>query len=445
MAVGTQISERKRTLILINIIITCVATTLLMTALSTALPAIDRELGIESSQGQWLISVYSLVMGIVMPLTAFLIRRIPTKVLYVGAIGIVAVGLVIALCSVSFPMLIVGRVFQACGNGILMSMSQVILLSIYPPEKRGLAMGWYGLAVGAAPVVAPTLGGILVDLIGWRAIFGMTLIVVVIALVMAICVFENVLDTAAEKLDILSFVVSIFAFGGITLGVGNLANYGISNISVWLSLIVGVVAAVIFVYRQLHLERPFLNLRILKSAKYDIALIASMLLYLILMGASVLMPLYVQDVRGFSATISGIVLLPGALANAIVSPFAGRIYDKAGIKKLFISGAVLVFIGSIIMGFINLQTPIWVSSVCYVIRSVAFGFLLMTLVTWGTAHVEKEAVADATALLSSLRTIAGAIGSAVFAGIMSVAASASKAEGSEAQMHGVNVAFLCMT
>ncbi len=445
MTTANQIPKKQRTLILVNIIIACVGTTMLMTSLSTALPSIIGSLGIAESTGQWLISVYSLAMGITMPLTAFLIRRFPTKWLYVSGLGIVAAGLVVALLSGSFPVLLAGRVLQAVGNGILMSMSQVILLTIYPPEKRGMAMGWYGLAVGAAPVFAPTLGGILVDRIGWRSIFGMVLIVVVISLVMALMVFDNVLETAKIKFDLYSFILSIFAFGGITLGVGNLASEGLLHMSVYLPLIIGVATGILFVRRQIKIEKPFLNLRILKSYQFDLALIGSMLIYMVLMGASVLMPLYVQNVRGFSATVSGLVLLPGALVNAIVSPFAGRMYDKIGIKKLFIPGAILVLIGSAIMAMITIDTSVVVSSVCYVIRSFAFGCLMMPLITWGTSYVESSAVADATALLSSLRTIAGAIGSALFVGVMTATAKNSALSGNLADMHGVNMGFLGMS
>ncbi len=437
-------TNHKRTLILVNIIITCVACTLLMTALSTALPAINANLGIEATTGQWLISIYSLAMGVSMPLSAFLVRRFRTKRLYLASIGIVGIGLLIALFSVNFVMLLVGRVFQAVGNGLLMSMSQVVLLTIYPPEKRGMAMGWYGLAVGAAPVFAPTLGGILVDLISWRAIFGATLIFVVIAFVMACLVFTDALQTVEEKFDFLSFFLSILAFGGITLGVGNIATYGMTNVFTWLPLVIGVVTAVIFVWRQFSVEAPFLNLRVFKYKEFVLALVASMLLNLALRGAPVLMPLYVQDVLDKSAIVSGLVLLPGALANAIVSPFAGRLYDKIGMKKLFIPGVILVILGNLIMGLISINTTVVVSSICYIIRSIAFGCLLMPLVTWGTSNVQPQQVADATDLISTLRTNAGANGSAVFVGVMSMAATASGLEEPLASMHGVNVAFMVL-
>ncbi len=443
-----QISERKRTLMLVNIIISCVATTLLMTAMNTALVSIRTDLGIEYSTAQWLISGFSLVMGIVMPMTAFFTRRFKTKSLYLTALAIVGVGLILGMVSNGFVVLMVARALQGCGNGILLSMSQVVILSIFPKEKRGSAMGWYGLAVGAAPVIAPALGGVLVDSVfGWRGIFAVVLIFVIIAFVMALFVFDNVLETAREKLDITSFIESIVAFGGITLGIGNMANYGISNLTGRVALAVGIIGAVMFVYRELKLDKPFLNLRVFKSKIFNIGLIEEMLCYLIMMGVSILMPLYVQQVMGYSATTSGLVILPGALCNAVVSPFAGRIYDKTGMRRLAITGGALIFVSTFAMCFAGSGTTLIFSAGCYVVRSVAFALVLMPFVTWGTAHVEGGAMADGTALMSSLRTIAGSIGSAVFAGVMTLVASGLTEDmgEKEADMSGIRVAFFIMT
>ena len=208
------ITDRRRTLIFINILISCIASSMLSTALTTALLPMTESLNISVSTGQWLTSGYSLVMGIIMPLTAFMITRFPTRRLYLSGIGVFIVGLVISACAFNFPMMMAGRVLQASGNGILMSMAQVVLLTIYPPEKRGTVMGWYGLASGAAPVIAPTIAGVLVDTIGWRSIFYIVLGVMMISFVFAICVFDDVLDTRKKKFDIVSFALSIFAFGG---------------------------------------------------------------------------------------------------------------------------------------------------------------------------------------------------------------------------------------
>ncbi len=301
-----------------------------------------------------------------MPLTAFLIRRLPTKRLYLGGIFTFIAGLIISLLSNSFPVMMTGRVFQACGNGILIAIAQVVILSIYPEEKKGTIMGWYGLASGAAPVIAPTLAGVLVDLINWRAIFGLALAVMLISFLIACLVFEDVLETENKKFDFISFLLSVFAFGGVTLGVGNITTYGIASPGTLLPLCLGLITSVIFSWRQFSIQEPFLDLAILKNPSYRLSVIGSMLLYFIMMGSSVIMPLYVQSV--------------------------------------------------------------------------------MPLITWGTFHVDISLVADASALLVSLRTIAGAIGSAVFVGIMTlVAQRSSETYGDKALLHGLNIAFLCMT
>ncbi len=442
----TELTDRKRFLIFTNILVSTIASSMLSTAMTTALPPISQDLSISVSTGQWLTSGYSLAMGIIMPLTAFLIRRLPTKRLYLGGIFTFIAGLIISLLSNSFPVMMTGRVFQACGNGILMAIAQVVILSIYPEEKKGTIMGWYGLASGAAPVIAPTLAGVLVDLINWRAIFGLALAVMLISFLIACLVFEDVLETENKKFDFISFLLSVFAFGGVTLGVGNITTYGIANPGTLLPLFLGIITSVIFSWRQFSIQEPFLDLAILKNPSYGLSVIGSMLLYFIMMGSSVIMPLYVQSVMGRSATVSGLVTLPGSLAMAIVSPFAGKIFDKLGMKALFVTGSAFLIISNLGMFFITLHTPIYIAAIYNVIRCIAIGCLMMPLITWGTFHVDISLVADASALLVSLRTIAGAIGSAVFVGIMTLVAQRSSGTyGDKALLHGLNIAFLCMT
>lgn len=441
----SQITKRKRNLIFTNLLISCIATSMLATALTTALLAISKDLNINVVTGQWLTSGYSLAMGIVMPLTAFLITKFPTKKLYLVGIGLFIAGLVISGVTFSFPVMMAGRILQACGNGVLMAMAQVVILTIYPVEKRGTMMGWYGLASGAAPVIAPTIAGILVDSVGWRSIFYIALVIMIISFITAVIVFDDILETFDKKFDIISFIISIFAFGGVTLGIGNIGNSELVK-GVIIPLGIGIVTSVYFIYRQLNLKDPFLDVRILKSKEYAMSVVGSMLLYLVMIGSSVIMPLYVQSVMGYSATTSGLVTLPGSLAMAIISPMAGKIFDKLGIKKLFIAGSACMLISNIGMYLITLNTPVYIAALYNVVRCIAIGCLMMPLVTWGTTNVEQSRVSDATALLISLRTIAGAVGSAVFVGIMTFAARVSAAAyGENAEMHGLNTAFMFMS
>ena len=433
-----ELTNKKRTLIFINLIITCVATSFLATALSVALPPIIADFGVSANTGQWLTSAYSLAMGITMPLTAFLITRFPTKKLYLFAMSILIVGLVVCAAAKNFSVMLAGRIFQAVSNGIMTSMAQVVLLTIYPLERRGSIMGWYGLTIGAAPVIAPTIAGILTDTIGWRMIFILTLSILLISLVYAILVFDDVLENVKKKFDVTSFIFSIFAFGGITLGIGNITG-GLTQITAWLPLLLGIIGTALFVYRQLCVSEPFLELRTLKVKDYSVSVLGSMLLYFIMMGGSIIMPLYIQSIMGMSATISGLVTLPGSVIMAVVSPFAGRIFDKMGMRNLAIIGNIALILSTAGMMYVGLNTPLVIPAVLNAIRSVAIGCMMMPFVTWGVSSVPKEHSAHANALLTSLRTIAGAVGSAVFVGVMTYVGQKST------PIRGLNFVFLIMT
>lgn len=441
----SRLTDRKRTLIFINLVVSGIATSILSTAMTTALPKVVEYFGVSTSIGQWVTSGYSLAMGMIMPLTAFLITRFPTKKLYMTGIGCFIIGILLSIIGRNFALMMAGRVLQACGNGVLMSAAQVIILTVYPAEKRGGMMGTYGLATTAAPIIAPTVAGLMIDAFGWKSIFYLVLVIMVISLVISAFVFENVLEIQDKKFDFISFAESIFAFGGITLGIGNISSYGLLSTQAGLPLLVGIVVCVLFVIRQLGLEKPFLDVKILGSRDYAVSVISSMILYLVMMGSSVMMPLYVQSVMGYSAVISGLVTLPGSLATALVSPFAGRMYDKMGIKKIFVTGSAALVISNIGMSFITMGTPLWVATALNVIRNIAIGSLMMPLLTWGTSSVVSGKLADASSLLTSFRTIAGSIGSAVFVGIMTaVSAGSEAAYGDNALIHGMNVSFLWM-
>lgn len=438
-------SERRRVLIFINILISSIACSMLTTALTTALPPVIKDLGVSVTTGQWLTSGYSLAMAIAMPLTAFLIDRFPTRRLYLSAILVFITGSFLCGISSDFPMMMLGRVIQAVGNGILTSMTQVITLSIFPAEKRGQAMGWYGLSVSAAPIAAPTVAGILVDTVGWRMIFFGVLGIMVIALVYALIVFTDILDNTPKQFDITSFVLSVLAFGGLTLGVGNIGGSSFLSMAVLLPLVIGVLGGLLFARRQLCLKDPFLELRILKNKNYRTSVLGSMLLYFAMMGSSIILPLYAQHTVGVSATRSALMLLPGSLASVLVSPFAGRIYDRIGIRKLFIIGAFGLTVSNLLMMVVTIDMSVWFAGGINAIRNASIGCLMMPLVTWGASSVSKNKTAHATALLTSLRTIAGAMGSAVFVGIMSAVEKNGQATyGTLASIHSIHVTFLAM-
>ena len=440
-----EIKDGQRAMIFLCLVVSGISSSVLSTAMTTALPGVVEYFGISTSVGQWITSGYSLAMGMIMPLTAFLITRFPTKRLYLTGIGAFIAGLLVSIFAGDFALMMVGRVLQACGNGVLMTAAQVVIMTIYPIKKRGTMMGTYGLATTAAPVVAPTIAGLMIDAFGWKSIFYVSLVIMILSFIISCIVFEDVLELQDKKFDVVSFVESIVAFGGVTLGIGNLSTFGILSIEAGVPLLLGAVVCVFFVTRQCRLEKPFLDVKILVNRNYAVSVISSMVLYLVMMGSSVMMPLYVQSVMGYSAVVSGLVTLPGSLATALVSPFAGKLYDEIGIKKIFVAGAAALVISNIGMFFLSMETPLWTAAALNVIRNISIGSLMMPLLTWGTSNVHPTKMADASSLLTSLRTIAGSIGSAVFVGIMTmVAASSAESYGDNAMMHGMNMSFFWM-
>lgn len=442
---NNDLTGRQRLLIFINLIISGIASSTLSTALATAVPSMISSFGISTDLGQWITSGYFLAMGIIMPVTAFLIKRFPSGPMYTAGILIFIAGTVLCIFTDSFAVLMTGRVMEACGNGILLSLAQVVILTIYPDGKKGTMMGIYGMAATVMPIIAPTLAGLLIDAFGWRSIFCIILAIMSVSLIMSCLFFKNVLRTERISFDTVSFIETVFAFGGITLGLGNILSSGLFSTASGVPLLIGIITGILFVKRQLSLEKPFLDITVLTGRRYLLGVISSILLYFIMMGSTILMPLYVQSVMGRPAVISGLVTLPGSIATTLISPISGRIYDKKGLYRLFPLAAVFMMICNIGMFMIDRSTPLYAAAALNVLRCLSIGCMLMPLVTWSLSGIEESKMADASSLLTSFRTISGSIGSAVFVGIMTfTTAYSGNKYGDEAMMHGVNISYLCM-
>lgn len=412
----------------------------LQTAMTTALPAIMQDFGVTAAVGQWLTSAYTLAMGIMIPATAFLIRRFPVKKLFLLFMTLFTAGSFLSASAGSFFFLMLGRIMQALGSGVLLSITQVVILTIYPPEKRGTMMGIYGLAVGAIPVFAPALAGVIVDISSWRTIFWISAILISLDVLVAAKVLTSPLETMIQRFDTLSMVLCAAGFGGLILGLGNIGTYRPAYVVILLSI--GCLSLIIFALRQLRMDEPFLDLRILANREFRLSVILSMLMYIILMAGSVLLPLYIQSVRGYSATLSGLVTMPGSLVMALVSPLAGRIYDKIGIRKLLYMGSGLLLLSCISMCMVSDQTSMLYVGGVFALRLLAIGLIMMPLTTWGLSTISPDSTANGTALYTSLRTIAGSIGSAVFAILMTLATSSLHNPNPESQLFGMNVSFI---
>ncbi|MFT8329869.1 DHA2 family efflux MFS transporter permease subunit [Bifidobacterium psychraerophilum] len=408
----------RRNLIFAVMLAASIAGGFAQTSLTTALPSVMHDLNINAVVGNWLTSGFSLAMAIIVPATAFLMKRFRTKPLFIAGIAIFAIGLFMAAMAPTFNILMLARVIQAIGCGISLSMTQVIILAIFPISSQGTAMGVYGLAVGAAPVIAPTLTGLIVDSLGWRPIFWISAIIAGLVLLLAFFVMDDVLENEAVHMDITSFLLCGFGFAGMQLGLSNLGTSAFLSPEVLGTFILAAMSLLAFVMRQRRVQEPFLNLRLFRKRSFSMAVVLICILYAIMIAGSTIIPIYLQEMRGFPVTESALIMLPGSLVMAVINPFAGRLFDKVGPRPLAIGGMAALAISSVGFSLLTDSTnPLYVI-IIFMIRLIAVGLMMMPITTWGIASVEQRYTSDASALLTSLRTLAGAFGSAIFVAAM---------------------------
>ncbi len=286
-----------RSLLVMVLLIGTFCTVLNQTLLTTAFPTLMDAFDISASDVQWLTTGFLLVNGIMIPITAWLINKFSSRNLYLTAMSIFLAGTIACFAAPNFSTLLIGRLVQAAGVGISMPLLQNIMLSIFPPEKRGSAMGMSGIVIGLAPALGPTLSGWIIDHYDWRYLFGMVIPIVVLVLVLALFLMKSVIELSHPKIDLFSAILSTLGFGTLLYGFSSVGDKGWGSMEVIGFLAAGVFFIAFFAWRQLHIEHPFLELRVFKSTTFTLASILSGVTNMAMIGAEMVLPLYIQNIR----------------------------------------------------------------------------------------------------------------------------------------------------
>lgn len=385
-----------------------------------------KEFDITTSTVQWLTTGFMLVNGIMIPVSAWLSSRFSTKWLYLSAMAIFEAGTVISWVAPSFQVLLTGRLIQAVGVGITMPLLQTIMLSIFPAANRGAAMGMAGIVIGLAPAIGPTLSGWIIDNLTWRDLFGLIVPIVAVVLIAGFFFMADVLETSKPKLDFWSLVLSTVGFGSLLYGFSSVGDNGWTSAVVLSTLILGVVFIVGFIWRQLTMENPFLELRVFKHTEFTIAAVLSSVTMMAMVGAEMVIPLYLQIIHGFSAFHSGLTLLAGALMMGIMSPITGRAFDRFGARRLAILGMTLLTVGTIPFVFITRNTATIYIVVLYALRMFGISMVMMPATTAGMNALPVDLMGHGTAVNNTTRQIASSIGTAILTSVLSNVTDSSK-------------------
>lgn len=417
-----ELSKTKRNLIVSVMLISAFVAILNQTLLNTALPHIMRELNINENTSQWLITGFMLVNGVMIPLTAYLMDKVKTRPLYLGAMGSFLIGSIVAAIAPNFGVLMIARVIQAVGAGILMPLMQFTLFTLFSKEHRGFAMGLAGLVIQFAPAIGPTFTGLIIDNASWRVPF---IVIVGIALVTFIFGFVSISSyntTKETKLDKRSVIYSTLGFGLMLYAFSSAGNLGFSNPIVLCSVLISLIIIGIFVKRQITISNPLLNLKIFNNKIFCFSTITSMIIMLSMVGPALLIPLYVQNALGLSALLSGLVIMPGAIINGIMSVFTGKFYDKYGPRPLIFTGFILLISCTFLLCFLKVDTSYMYLIVIYAIRMFAVSLLMMPINTTGINALKTEDISHGTAIMNFGRVMAGSLGTALMVTFMSIGA-----------------------
>lgn len=418
------------------------------TTMAIAIPALNASLGIPPELGQWLTSAFMLTMAVVIPTTGFLLQRFTTRQVFLAAISTFIVGTAICLIAPGFSTLLAGRVVQAAGTGIMMPLLMTTVMNVVPAHSRGRMMGRVGLVISLAPALGPTLSGVVLDSLGWRWLFGIILPIALVALALGAKWMTNLGETTNAPIDVLSIVLSAFAFGGIVFGLSQLGGHGASGVlPPWAVIVGGAVFLGLFVWRQLALQKKddaLLDLRVFTSRNFDVAVIIMAVISLAMFGTFSLLPLYLQNVAGLDPTAAGLVLLPGSVIMGLLGPVMGRIYDARGPRTLLVPGTILIAAAMFVYSTVGTHTPMWFLMIVQIAMSVGLASSFTPLFSASLGSLDRSLYSHGSAALNTLQQVAGAAGTAVLISIYSGFLHAGEAEGlptADAGAPGANAAF----
>lgn len=398
------------------------------TVVNIAFQTLRREYGASLSASQWVISIYVLALGITTPIAGFLADRLGIKRVYVGGLTIFMLGSLLCglapTVSSSIWLLVAARALQGFGGGLAQPLGGALLFSTFPPEEQGKALGFFGIALVAAPAIGPILGGYLVDQNLWRWIFFINVPVGIVGVFLASRFLRDRRSDRPARLDPLGIVTSIIAFGSILFAASRAADDGWTSPVVLTGFIVGGIALVTFGIIELFFARePMLNLRLFGNRNFLVANLVGYVSVLALFGAEFLMPVYLQALRGRSALETGIILLPLAVAAAVASPLAGRFYDKIGPRALVTVGFAILLINTWQLAQIQATTPIAWLAFLLGLRGLALGMTVQTTFATALASVPKPNLARGSSLINGSRFIVQSIAVALLSTVLTSALS----------------------
>lgn len=392
------------------------------TVMNIAIPNIMADFNVSTSTAQWLTTGYMLVIGVSIPLSAYLMERFTLRQLFFSALIFYAAGSFLGFIATEYFVLFTGRMIQALGTGIVMPLTMNVILILTPVRKIGTMMGIYTLVILFAPAIGPVFSGIVIEFSSWRTIFLIIMVMAVTIMIASLFSLRNITEQKNTRVDLLSVLLSTLGFGGLVYGFSSAGeSAGWSNPAVWVALSIGLISLITFIRRQTVLDSPMLSMRPFKSSVFSRAMILMLLLMMLQFSMMLILPLYFQNVTGLSPLETGILMLPGGIVLALTSLIAGRLFDKIGFKPLLITGIVIITFTLNFFTSLSSETSLTAGMLMYAAFTFGLGFTLPAVQTLALNQVIKPLHAHGSAISNTVNQISGAIGPALYTSVMTIA------------------------
>ncbi|TNJ64059.1 multidrug efflux MFS transporter [Paenibacillus hemerocallicola] len=415
----SNLNNIKRGPIMFALIIGMFVAALNETLMGNALPELMKSFGVSAATGQWLSTAYMLVVGVLVPVTAILQQWFTTRQIFLSAMGLFFVGTVTSAVSPEFGVLLVGRIIQAIGTGMLLPLVMNVIMTIYPPEKRGGAMGMLGLVVMFAPAIGPTISGLIVDGLSWRWLFYLVIPFALLSIIIGAAVLKNVSEVTKPRVDFLSIVLSTIGFGGIVYGFSSAGEHGWSEPEVIWTIAAGGVSLLLFVWRQLLLKQPVMDLRAFRNPTFALVAVLLFVLMMTFFSSAIMLPMFMQGVLMVTAFKSGLILLPGGIVNGFMAPISGKLFDKFGPRVLVIPGLAIAVVSLWQFTRFDEATSTGFLVAVHIALMIGIALVMMPAQTAGLNQLPSHLHPHGTAILNTLQQVSGAIGTALYISIMS--------------------------
>jgi len=389
------------------------------TIVNVALDTLGRELHSTIADIQWVVTGYLLSLAAVIPVSGWAARRFGAKNVYLLSLILFTAGSALCGLATTSTELIAFRVLQGVGGGMILPVGMLIMAEAAGPKRMGRVMSLTAVPAMLAPILGPTIGGLILDSASWRWIFYVNVPIGIIAVILGVRMLPQVKRQATEALDYVGLVLMAIGLPLITYGLAEIGSTGsFTSVKVVLPLIAGLLLVAVFAWHALRVPRPLLNLRLFKRSTYSSAAIAMFFVSAALFGGMILLPFYWQAVRHDSVVVAGLLLAPQGVGAAIMMPIAGKLTDRFGGGPPTLVGVTLTAVATIPLGLLGAHTSVAYLCGVLLIRGFGIGFAFMPAMSAAFAALERSELSDATPQLNVLQRVGGSIGTAVLAVVL---------------------------